>query len=202
MENENYVGGAMWNKGNYSSPFVGTPWNSDQEIYNYAVHRRYELGWDWIDVKNDLTSNGLNERYADAIIQNLIQAYGYAGSSTATGGVVPIVDNRGMFRRPFSFEGRIRRTEYCLSVLLYYAAIYGAAFFIDLFAFVGDRDLSMILFFLFFIATYWFLIAQGCKRCHDLGHSGWWQLIPFYMLWMMFAPGDKGTTGYGTSPKA
>lgn len=27
--------------------------------------------------------------------------------------------NKGMFKRPFSFNGRIRRTEYCLSFLIY-----------------------------------------------------------------------------------
>lgn len=47
----------------------------------------------------------------------------------------------------------------------------------------------------------WFLLAQGAKRCHDRGNSGWWQLIPFYYLWMFFADGEIGDNEYGTNPK-
>lgn len=112
-----------------------------------------------------------------------------------------IIDNRGMFRRPFSFEGRIRRTEYCLSLLIYLTAIYAVAFFVGVLAGITGSLAFVVLYYICLIPILWFLWAQGTKRCHDLGHSGWFQLIPFYIFWMIFAPGDRETTGYGTSPK-
>lgn len=53
------------------SPFAGTPWKNDQEIYDYANHRIVEKGWDWDQVKAALVNEGLNSDYADAIIENL-----------------------------------------------------------------------------------------------------------------------------------
>ena len=51
------------------------------------------------------------------------------------------------------------------------------------------------------IPVYWFLLAQGAKRCHDRGNSGWYQIIPFYNLWMLFADSEKGVNDYGLNPK-
>ena len=47
----------------------------------------------------------------------------------------------------------------------------------------------------------WILYAQGAKRCHDRGNSGWFQIIPFYVFWMIFAEGESNTNQYGESPK-
>jgi uncharacterized membrane protein YhaH (DUF805 family) len=45
------------------------------------------------------------------------------------------------------------------------------------------------------------MLAQGAKRCHDRGNSGWYQLIPFYSLWMLFAEGDQQANSYGNPVK-
>lgn len=96
-----------------------------------------------------------------------------------------------MFSSPFSFEGRIRRTEYGISFIIYifYYTLINAIF-----------NSSSIL-FIAFIPDFWFLWAQGAKRCHDRGNSGWYQIIPFYFLWMLFAEGDANKNEYGNSPK-
>lgn len=99
-----------------------------------------------------------------------------------------------MFKKPFSFEGRIRRTEYGLSLILYSIPAVVLSFLAEV---VGGSPIFLIVYF----PMFWFMIAQGAKRCHDLGNSGWFQLIPFYGLWMIFAEGDFGPNRYGLNPK-
>jgi uncharacterized membrane protein YhaH (DUF805 family) len=52
-----------------------------------------------------------------------------------------------------------------------------------------------------YIPMLWFLWAQGAKRCHDRGNSGFYQIIPFYGFWMLFADSEKGVNEYGPNPK-
>lgn len=51
------------------------------------------------------------------------------------------------------------------------------------------------------IFFFWLVAAQGTKRCHDLGKSGWTQLIPFYNLSLLFTDGAIGENSYGENPK-
>jgi uncharacterized membrane protein YhaH (DUF805 family) len=100
--------------------------------------------------------------------------------------------NKKMFRNPFSFNGRIRRTEYCLSYFIYCLWLY----FTDVIF-----ENSLFAWLVFSLPALWFFLAQGTKRCHDRDNSGLFQLIPFYFLWMLFAKGDKHTNSYGEPPK-
>lgn len=54
-----------------TSAFDGTPWNNDQEIYDYASHKKYQLGHAWEEVHGFLVEEGLDKDYAEAIIENL-----------------------------------------------------------------------------------------------------------------------------------
>lgn len=103
-----------------------------------------------------------------------------------------------MFKNPFSFEGRIRRLEYGLSHLIGVFAIYLVAF-IAVTASGGGGARGILL--IFYIPYLWFTFAQGAKRCHDIGNSGWWQLIPLYGLWLLFQEGQPGQNQYGENPK-
>lgn len=114
----------------------------------------------------------------------------------------PIYDegpsNKGMFKRPFSFHGRIRRLEYGLSVLFFYLYAIVAGFVLGL---ITNGDFSEATVYVCLIPGYWFLWAQGAKRCHDRNNTSWYQIIPFYALWMLFADGDEGENDYGDNPK-
>ena len=96
-----------------------------------------------------------------------------------------------MFSSPFSFNGRIRRSEYGISSIIYCVAIIP----------LNDLAIDVPILSLLYIPLIWFYIAQGTKRCHDRGNPGWWQIIPFYGFWMIFADGDRQNNEYGRSPK-
>lgn len=101
-----------------------------------------------------------------------------------------------MFQSPFSFEGRIRRTEYGLSIIIATVINFVLTAIIES---AGEGGLLIAL--LIMIPLFWFIWAQGAKRSHDLGNSGWFQLIPFYGLWLLFAEGKPGSNMHGDNPK-
>ncbi len=100
---------------------------------------------------------------------------------------------QGMFTNSFSYEGRIRRTEYGISLIIYVfaATIVNVIVKTGEFPIIGLASIPIL----------WFLFAQGAKRCHDMGNSGWYQIIPFYILWMIFAKGENWLNKYGANPK-
>lgn len=112
-----------------------------------------------------------------------------------------------MFSNPFSFHGRIRRMEYGLSLIIYYiyyilaVALAMAIVGNDIYYYNGEQRVQS-LYMIFLIPAFWFMLAQGAKRCHDRNNSGWYQLIPFYGLWMLFADGDDHENNYGDPPKS
>jgi uncharacterized membrane protein YhaH (DUF805 family) len=101
-----------------------------------------------------------------------------------------------MFKNPFSFDGRIRRMEFGLSIIIYYAV-----YFVAIAIGNASPEVGMVILVLAMIPLIWFMLAQATKRCHDLGRSGWWQLIPFYGIALLFIAGDDGRNEYGTNPK-
>lgn len=108
------------------------------------------------------------------------------------------ISNKGMFKRPFSFDGRIRRLEYCISFIIYCIWDVGRVIMSK----TSDPIPIVSIFFLIsFIPMIWFICAQNAKRCHDRGNSGWYQLIPFYFLVLLFGEGDEGENKHGDNPK-
>lgn len=99
-----------------------------------------------------------------------------------------------MFKNPFSFDGRIRRLEYGISYIIYFVALGTLSVIME-----GNEDYTFLL--ILYIPILWFLFAQGAKRCHDRGNSGGYQIIPFYVLWMLFADSMYGENEYGKNPK-
>ena len=101
-----------------------------------------------------------------------------------------------MFKAPFSFKGRIRRTEFGLSYIMYIVA----ATLVD-YVSIYFNEYSDLVTIIFLLPLLWFFFAQGAKRCHDRDNSGFYQIIPFYFFWMIFASSDYGENKYGKNPK-
>jgi uncharacterized membrane protein YhaH (DUF805 family) len=107
-----------------------------------------------------------------------------------------------MFKSSFSFEGRIRRSEFGISFILFaIARVIITIIAAGLMSGSNDTNGALVFSLLLSIPLLWFLWAQGAKRCHDIGNSGWFQLIPFYALWMLFQDGEPGPNQYGENPK-
>ena len=96
-----------------------------------------------------------------------------------------------MFKNILSYSGRIRRTEYALSLISYIAIV----------VLVSSMTIDVYFKQIVLFPLFWFILTQGAKRCHDLGNSGWFQLIPFYGLLMLFADSVSGNNMYGSNPK-
>lgn len=107
-----------------------------------------------------------------------------------------------MFKNPFSFEGRIRRTEYGLSFII---TVVARVILLTIIAAgvnsQSDVQSAQSMFLLLSLPIFWFFFAQGAKRCHDIGISGWWQLVPFCPLVLLFANGKQEANKYGENPK-
>lgn len=108
------------------------------------------------------------------------------------------ISDKGMFKRPFSFYGRIRRTEYGISFIIYFIWL---VILNDSTRSNNTSEVLKIFLLVTYIPMVWFSWAQSCKRCHDRGNSGWYQLIPFYFLVLLFGDGEEGSNYYGDNPK-
>ncbi|MES2809838.1 MAG: DUF805 domain-containing protein [Bacteroidota bacterium] len=97
-----------------------------------------------------------------------------------------------MFKSPFSFDGRIRRTEFGITFIIL------TAFILFLASEYKNDDGTVLMAAL---PLLWLIGAQGAKRCHDIGKTGWWQCIPFYFLILLTKDGIAGDTKYGEDPK-
>ena len=105
-----------------------------------------------------------------------------------------------MFKNPFSFSGRIRRLEFGLSYLAYFIVA------LSMESMLGPEDAETsarisAIYLIILLPMMWILLAQGVKRCHDRGNTGWFIIIPFYIFWLVFADGEPGVNRFGPNPK-
>ena len=128
-----------------------------------------------------------------------------------------------MFKNPFSFKGRIRKLEYGGSLLLVSFVFILIVLGINNEFEYQDSEFSkytepydfydppydpyeydlIYIYTALLIPLFWFGLAQAFKRSHNIGNSGWWVLVPFYPLYLIFKDGDVdvGTNKYGRAPK-
>lgn len=93
-----------------------------------------------------------------------------------------------MFSKPLSFNGRIDRLEYFLSFVTFWVLAIGLTV-------LANQENFNFLSLIKIIVSYFF-VAQGAKRCHDIGRSGWFQLIPFFFIWMLIVKAQDDTNKY------
>jgi len=139
------------------------------------------------------------EKLNDTTIQNseYVDSSEIVDSSPAFDATNTTVIKPGMFASPFSFNGRIRRTEFWITyIIVNILFVIASEMVVN-----AASDGSFAVLFVIYIPALWLFMAQNAKRCHDRGNSGWFQIIPFYGLWMAFAGGDPFPNEYGPSPK-
>lgn len=94
----------------------------------------------------------------------------------------------------FSFKGRAKRSEYWavnlpIAILGRMSDVIPDDAYDSLGVCIGVIILAILM--------VWIGLATNTRRCHDLGHNGFWQLIPFYGIWMGFVEGESGENEYG-----
>lgn len=105
-------------------------------------------------------------------------------------------------RQYVTFDGRARRTEYWIFVLVYIVLMLIAS---ALDALLGTNGLLGGLVSLVHLLP---SLAVLARRLHDIDRSGWWMLVSFIPLvgWLILLywtvkEGDTGTNRFGSSPK-
>jgi uncharacterized membrane protein YhaH (DUF805 family) len=102
----------------------------------------------------------------------------------------------GALKKYADFNGRARRKEYWMFVLIYMVINV-------ILAVLGMDVISMIVGLALLIPS----ISIGARRLHDTGRSGWWQLIyfvPFIGLIVMIVflvQDSHDDNDYGVNPK-
>ncbi len=118
----------------------------------------------------------------------------------------PILTQTTYLVRMFSFKGRIRRSEYLIWSVLSYDILLILELLLRLLVHpsVGvhpSLGMWFVIWSVQWIAFFWFALASAVKRSHDLGRNGFWVLIPFYGLWLLFADSVTQENKYGVNPK-
>lgn len=100
--------------------------------------------------------------------------------------------NKKVFKNPFSFKGRISRTEYNVT-----GPIIALFFICSVLFHKATYNLSLIL----IPIAMWLSISQLVKRLHDIGKSGWCVLKFNYTFFdVTLKKGMEGDNQYGSNP--
>jgi uncharacterized membrane protein YhaH (DUF805 family) len=103
-----------------------------------------------------------------------------------------------MLKLLFSFNGRIRRLEYVVSLAVFLVLFVA----INMMSLMGMKHYDNTAYLMLAqLPLFWFFLAQSSKRCHDLDRPGWWQVVPLYGLWLLFKGGHAHPNQYGNDPK-
>jgi uncharacterized membrane protein YhaH (DUF805 family) len=111
-----------------------------------------------------------------------------------------------MFKKPFSFQGRIGRLEFFLSLLILIAYVLIIIFISNYLKPVDETYTGYLS--IFFFPPLWFFLVVRIKRLHDLDQSAWLLLLSAVPvvnialeLYMLFGSGYKRANKYGSGSK-
>ena len=105
-----------------------------------------------------------------------------------------------VMRNYLNVDGRARRTEYWMFMLIYIGMLVVASLLDNL---MGTGILGALVVLVHLIPS----ITVGVRRLHDINRNGWWLLVSLVPLigWIIaiyFAvkEGDAGSNAYGANP--
>ena len=88
---------------------------------------------------------------------------------------------KGSLNKYADFSGRATRNEYW-TFYLFYVLTFFIASFLD--GFFGLGILTVVV----FLGLVTPLLACSARRMHDVGKSGWFQIVPLYNLYLYVQP--------------
>jgi uncharacterized membrane protein YhaH (DUF805 family) len=91
---------------------------------------------------------------------------------------------KGTLSKYAVFSGKATRKEYWTFYLFYLVLNFAAGF-------VGSSLVENLV----TLGLITPLVACGARRMHDVGKSGWFQLIPFYNLYLLIQPSQPINRG-------
>jgi uncharacterized membrane protein YhaH (DUF805 family) len=114
-----------------------------------------------------------------------------------------------VLRQYADFKGRARRKEFWMFTL-FHTIFYIALVILD--NLLGTTRQGVFSFgwleSIYYWATFVPTLAVTCRRLHDIGKSGWWNLLIFVLLvgWIILTvwrckDSQAGENKYGTNPK-
>lgn len=102
-----------------------------------------------------------------------------------------------MFANLISFEGRIRRAKFAITLIVCY--------FVRSFLFIIFDELIVLGNLLSTITDVFLVLiffSQSVKRLHDMDQTGWLAILPVYNpILLLFVDGTTGKNQYGEDPK-
>ena len=106
------------------------------------------------------------------------------------------------FQNYANFKGRARRKEYWYFLLFIMpfsmlCTIIDLVMKTNLFGIQGLGITKILFQLVVFLPT----TALSVRRMHDVNKSGWYVLIPFYIIIVAFVEGNLGENKYGADPK-
>lgn len=108
---------------------------------------------------------------------------------------------RHTLRNTFRLRGRASRSEYRRFLLTCWATqfVLAAALVFTVLSDLGTV-LLVALFVAFSIGFYASATTLMVRRLHDTDSSGWWVVLPFVQLLLLFVKGDETANRYGDVP--